>query len=892
MIEEYEITIQEKAEAGLTAMLRSGIYKDPISVAVRETLANALDIHREHHVQKPVQVTLYKDRISIRDFGPGIGQDTIRTTFFAYGGSTKIHDKNQIGGFGIGAKAPLCYSDTMTVRSINKGTLAVWTAAVDEAGGRIYNILEESTDEPSGLEVNIPLSREHQNGSSIGRIAVYLLLLNLGQEEEGQRVNVILGDSIDCGGGRGSSEYDSCHTALGGTLTLIPNPLQKVMKEDPVLSRVYNMGLEEGLLVPAWHMDTILSVIDVNGNVGDSWNTMMNLLFEDKTFRNCRCPSPTMAVDRFLVSGMDLVLKCHELSNAELSTYVISGSYILKPGGNVNSGEMNVESLMAFKIPNFVIRQPIDLLKFTAGRCEASTDFSDERWKEVKYPFILWDIYKLANELKSTCSTEDWVTLTLFLKSVCDLWPLAFSANQSDRNSYSSDRRDKWKNGWLRRKRTFIDFGKLEIGPAFKTGNNVRYSYDLRIFSTSPDRNSIASLIPDGRISKILGSISGKFGCCVSLLGGCAKAPVRNMIERQIIGGNAYWTFELWEEVFHVSDKLVVRRAGRNDENIGISRDIYAKTPVENVPRKYSLTYILDHTVMQLDYMAFTYRKTSRSQNIRAVYSLHDPEEVRHLGMSRLLKDHTPYIIQQLNVTKNTIVFPEYPTSDERKILLHILNADDSDNPVFDGIVFRKEGCVPDAHQAFRSFIDSHYSLKKLVKKPVRENLKTFRKSLEELKDRYPDYGNKDDIESATFAAGAIKLIQATELFDNRENRGLSNKFHIWEDTCMHDFMHYHLGEKRYQELTDWASQLCKAIPPQWKEKITYVDAYYDTVLRPHVSYYNERLSRGSGNYPPIKATPEFLMKIILELSDKVAEMIDKLQEGWKNPTSKLPKLW
>lgn len=890
MIEEYEIAIRPEAEAGLTAMLRSGIYKDPISVAIRETLANAMDIHREYSVKTPIQVTIFKDRISIRDFGPGIGQDTIRQTFFAYGGSTKVHDKNQIGGFGIGAKAPLCYSDTMTVRSIHRGTLAVWTAAVDEAGGRIYNILEEKTNEPSGLEVTIPLAQADQSGNAIGHIAVYLLMLNIGQSDSGQRVNVVFGDQIDCTSGCRSSDCENCYANISGVLTLIPNPLQKVMKEDPVLSRIYNIGIEEGIFVPAWHMDTILSVTDSNGVVCHSWNVMMNLCCSDFAYSSAELPDACFKSERFLISGAELIGKTDNISHAKLTasftTSIVSGSYILRKANDLmGSGDMNVSSILTFSLPHLVIRQPIGLLKFTAGRCTASTSFVDPRWTEAKYPFHVWDIFKLANELKVSEATDDLITLIIFLKSVSDLFPLVFVKNDSWRNSYSSERQTKWKSGFLKRKRTFTKLESQEISPAGAT-NLVRYVYDVRLFSTAPDVGSIKSVIPVDRISAILGSISLKFGAIVLVNGSCAKNPVRKMIESHLIGTADYWGRCMWQEVFHVSDKLSVRRASKKDESIGIADAIYVKTPSEDAPRKYPLVRVLGDLDASEGFLAFSYRKTHRSQKTRSIYRLCDPVAGSDRGMSRIIKDHTPYILQKLEITKKTLVFPEYPTSEEVRILRIILCGEPKEIPSFDGIVFQKEGCDLNGHKEFRKFVERYFGASYLRKMPMHACLRNFRKHVKDLKLRYEHF-ESNAFESASLAANIIVALRNTNLF--RSDR--SSDLCIWESSSVLEFWKYHLGEKRYQTVIDWSKQVYNKIPDTWKDKLTCADAYYEAVLAPY-THYDGRLRRRTSDNLNIRAVPDFLMKAILELSDKTADIIDKLSEGWKYPTQKLPKLW
>jgi hypothetical protein len=120
-----EATISQ--DASFFHMLSATLYSDQPLAVVREVLCNAWDAHIEAgRKDMPLEVTLEDNVLTVKDFGKGIHRDDIGFIYLNYGGSTKKHDGNQTGGFGLGCKAPWAYVDHFEVTSCHAGVKSIY----------------------------------------------------------------------------------------------------------------------------------------------------------------------------------------------------------------------------------------------------------------------------------------------------------------------------------------------------------------------------------------------------------------------------------------------------------------------------------------------------------------------------------------------------------------------------------------------------------------------------------------------------------------------------------------------------------------------------------------------------------------------------------------------
>lgn len=142
-------------------ILSNSLYADKILAVIREILCNAWDSHIvSDKLNIPLEITLTEALFSVKDFGSGIDPEKILQIYGTYGKSTKTNDEKQVGGFGIGSKAPFAYTDTFTVTNVHKNTKSVYILTKEpNQAPLIKTVYSGITDEPSGLTVSVVLKK-------------------------------------------------------------------------------------------------------------------------------------------------------------------------------------------------------------------------------------------------------------------------------------------------------------------------------------------------------------------------------------------------------------------------------------------------------------------------------------------------------------------------------------------------------------------------------------------------------------------------------------------------------------------------------------------------------------------------------------------------------------
>jgi hypothetical protein len=160
-------------------ILRSKMYRDPISSIVREVASNARDANREAgHPEKPIKVFFASGdegeinylfdndstSINFQDNGLGMNPDRIEDIYLTYGASDKRDTDGLTGGWGLGAKTPFAHSDSFAVTTVcdYKGKRIKYTyiASIDSTNKGKFSLLdEEETTEETGTVVSLPIEK-------------------------------------------------------------------------------------------------------------------------------------------------------------------------------------------------------------------------------------------------------------------------------------------------------------------------------------------------------------------------------------------------------------------------------------------------------------------------------------------------------------------------------------------------------------------------------------------------------------------------------------------------------------------------------------------------------------------------------------------------------------
>ena len=152
-----EFTIQATAAAFET--LTTKLYSNPILAVIRELSTNGNDAHiLAGTTDKAMELHLPTDDnpfFKIRDFGPGMDEDTIFSIYTSFFCSTKTGDDSQTGYFGLGSKSPFAVSKNFTVKSYTDGTVKTYKMSSETGLPTCELLATETTSEPNGLEIKI-----------------------------------------------------------------------------------------------------------------------------------------------------------------------------------------------------------------------------------------------------------------------------------------------------------------------------------------------------------------------------------------------------------------------------------------------------------------------------------------------------------------------------------------------------------------------------------------------------------------------------------------------------------------------------------------------------------------------------------------------------------------
>ena len=177
---QHKFKITDQSQAIIMDSLIN-LYSDPIGSIVREITSNCIDANRERDLKIDGKIPkdegddqLFwssKQTVSIEyvekntilgidecmmfhDHGCGLSEDRVANVFTTFGASTKRNNNYEIGGFGLGAKSPLAYTETFYVRSRHNGT-------------ETYYMLYRNNDNVPHMDQVYQTSTEEKNGSTV-----------------------------------------------------------------------------------------------------------------------------------------------------------------------------------------------------------------------------------------------------------------------------------------------------------------------------------------------------------------------------------------------------------------------------------------------------------------------------------------------------------------------------------------------------------------------------------------------------------------------------------------------------------------------------------------------------------------------------------------------------
>lgn len=142
------------------------LYSNPIGSIVREITSNCFDSHKEAGINDPVIIRKSYDAeedswyIEFQDFGVGLSPERIESVYMNYFSSTKRDNNEQIGGFGLGSKTPLAYSDLFYIITRFDGIEYSYVFHKGEEKPTLDILSEVETIERNGTIIKIPIKND------------------------------------------------------------------------------------------------------------------------------------------------------------------------------------------------------------------------------------------------------------------------------------------------------------------------------------------------------------------------------------------------------------------------------------------------------------------------------------------------------------------------------------------------------------------------------------------------------------------------------------------------------------------------------------------------------------------------------------------------------------
>lgn len=162
-----QMVIDDASIQVLQHILSEGLYEDPITAAIAETVNNAIDAVTDagkNPVENPVLVKLYEengqDFLSVEDKGIGLNKEEFADLIGSYLKSTKRESNNSLGYFGLGKFAPLSYVNSFYWVCRKDGIETKYMLYRGESFTEYTELYSEATSEENGTTVIIPVESD------------------------------------------------------------------------------------------------------------------------------------------------------------------------------------------------------------------------------------------------------------------------------------------------------------------------------------------------------------------------------------------------------------------------------------------------------------------------------------------------------------------------------------------------------------------------------------------------------------------------------------------------------------------------------------------------------------------------------------------------------------
>ena len=218
-----------QASAKAFEILSSNIYTNKVRAVIREYNCNAYDAHiaagngQPWDVHLPTHLECY---FSVRDYGTGLSDESVREIFTTYFHSTKTNSNNFVGALGLGSKSAFSLVDSFTVVSYYNGIKSDYSCYKDQTGEPQVALLTSSeTDQPNGLEVSMSVDGRQDDFEyeAVNVFKYFDVLPNINDKEVVKNVLKAKENyKFVCDEGSFNTGYGSLYARMGNVAYKIP----------------------------------------------------------------------------------------------------------------------------------------------------------------------------------------------------------------------------------------------------------------------------------------------------------------------------------------------------------------------------------------------------------------------------------------------------------------------------------------------------------------------------------------------------------------------------------------------------------------------------------------------------------------------------------------------
>ena len=231
-----QVDFDDENRARIMSVLSDKMYSKKERAILREYSANSADSMIEagkDYFGFIVTLPTFDDlNVKFRDFGAGLTASEITNVYCNMGTSTKRNSNAYTGNLGMGSKSFSCISDSVTVTSWNSGEKAIYQIIKGDVRTlpQIYELSRCATDEPTGIEVCIPVKSDimytiHEEASNMFKYWPTLpTILNMNEEYKSKMDNFRKTSATLFGDGwqvRPKTDYSAVGVALMGNVSYV-----------------------------------------------------------------------------------------------------------------------------------------------------------------------------------------------------------------------------------------------------------------------------------------------------------------------------------------------------------------------------------------------------------------------------------------------------------------------------------------------------------------------------------------------------------------------------------------------------------------------------------------------------------------------------------------------